>query len=68
MTLPDDDKVTEADLAEARQRWAGAEHEPVVAELFARPAYGPGFRGDVPLGAAGASARNAARKSRRKKP
>lgn len=50
---PDDDgPVTEAELTEARERWAGAEHEPAVPELFARPVYGRGFRGDVPIRAA----------------
>jgi len=70
MSIPesDDDIVTEEDLAEAQRRWADPKHESAGPELFARPVYGPGFRGDVPLGAGGASARNAARKSRRKKP
>lgn len=51
MRPSDDDRVTEADLTEARERWGSAEHEPVVPELFRRPVYGPGFRGDVPIDA-----------------
>lgn len=50
----DDGPVTEADLAAARERWADPEHEPSAPELFSRPAYGPGFRGDVPLRVSGA--------------
>lgn len=44
-----DSTVAEADLAEAQKRWAGAEHTPIIPELFAQPVYGPGFRGDMPV-------------------
>lgn len=50
----DDGPVTEADLAAARERWADAQHEPHVRELFSAPVYAPGFRGDLPVSAGAA--------------
>lgn len=44
-----DDTVTEADLKEAQERWADPKHVPLGTELFSRPVYGDGFRGDVPI-------------------
>lgn len=49
MSAPDDDTVTDDDLKAARERWADAQHEPAVTELFSEPVYGPGFRGDLPI-------------------
>lgn len=45
----DEGAVTEADLAEARERWADKKHESAIGELFSAPVYGKGFRGDVPI-------------------
>jgi hypothetical protein len=45
----DDGPVSEADLKEAQERWAAAEHEPLVKEIFSAPVYGDGFRGDKPV-------------------
>lgn len=47
--MKDNDEVAEADLKEAQERWAGDEREPLVKELFSKPVYGDGFRGDVPV-------------------
>lgn len=47
----DDGEVTEADLREARERWADPAHEPAAKELFARAVTGSGVRGDVRIGA-----------------
>lgn len=43
------DIITEADLKEAHERWADPQHEPGIKELFSKPVYGDGFRGDMPL-------------------
>lgn len=47
----DDEPVTEADLAEARARWADPQHESALIEKFARPVYGNGIRGETALAA-----------------
>lgn len=47
---PDDnDPLTDDDLKAAQARWADPQHEASATELFARPVYGDGFRGDAPL-------------------
>ena len=43
------DSVTEADLAEARERWADPRHEPAAPDLFSEPLYGDGLRGDIKI-------------------
>jgi hypothetical protein len=45
----DDGTVSEADLKEAQERWAAEDHEPLVKEIFSKPVYGDGFRGDMPI-------------------
>lgn len=45
----DDDELTEADIKEAQERWAAEDHEPLVKEIFSKPVYGDGFRGDMPI-------------------
>lgn len=62
--MDDDNVITEADLAEARERWADPKHESTVGELFSTPAYGKGFRGDNPI----ASPEKHAESDRQRKP
>lgn len=45
----DEDIITEADLAEARERWADPSHKSAVDDIFESPVYGKGFRGDNPV-------------------
>ena len=49
---PDDDDgpLTQADLDEAKARWADPSHQPDITELFARPVTGNGVQGDGLLG------------------
>lgn len=49
----EDATITEADLAEARARWAGRHHEAAAPDIFSQPVYGDGFRGDLPFNYAG---------------
>lgn len=54
----DEDIITEADLAEARERWADPSHESAVDDIFESPVYGKGFRGDNPVFMGGSSKPN----------
>jgi hypothetical protein len=44
-----DEEIENAEREAAIARWADPKHQPSVPELFSRPVYGPGFRGDVPV-------------------
>lgn len=46
----DERMVTQADLDEAKARWADPKYQPAVRELFARAVTGNGLRGDVLIG------------------
>lgn len=49
MNPDEEDRVTDADLKEAQERWAAFAGEPAGGELFSAPVYGDGFRGDIPI-------------------